>query len=108
MSMGYRFMRMMVFFDLPTITKSDLSDYAHFRRFLIKEGFSMMQESVYTKILLNGTMAQLTMERLKKSVPKKGLVQTLLITERQFANIKYLSGSKKSLVNDTDDRLVVY
>lgn len=101
-------MRLMVMFDLPTTTQSDLKNYTLFRRFLIKEGFVMMQESVYTKILLNGTMAELMMNRLKKAVPPSGLVQTLLITEKQFASIKYLVGEKKSIINDSDDRLVVY
>jgi len=108
MSLGYRFMRLIVFFDLPMITKSELRTYTQFRKSLIKDGFVMMQESVYTKILLNGTMAQLTMEKLKKYVPNKGLVQSLLVTEKQFTSIKYLTGTKKSIVNDTDDRLVMY
>ncbi|MBQ9786365.1 MAG: CRISPR-associated endonuclease Cas2 [Clostridia bacterium] len=106
--MGYRFMRLMVFFDLPTVTKIDLKTYTQFRKFLIKEGFVMMQESVYTKILLNGTMAELMMARLLKEIPKKGLVQTLLVTEKQFTNIKYLSGNKQNIINDSDERLVVY
>ena len=108
MTMGYRFMRLMVFFDLPTVTKSEIKTYTQFRKFLIKEGFVMMQQSVYTKILLNGTMAELMMARLYKAVPKNGLVQSLLVTERQFANIKYLSGGKQNTINDSDDRLVVY
>lgn len=108
MSMGYRFMRLIVFFDLPTVTKADLRVYAQFRKFLLKEGFIMMQESVYTKILLNGTMADLMMARLKKEIPQKGLVQALLVTEKQFANIKYLTGNKQNTINDTDERLVVY
>lgn len=90
-------MRLMVFFDLPTYSSTDTKNYNIFRKFLIKEGFIMMQESIYTKILLNGTMANLLMERLKKNLPPKGIVQTLLISEKQFANIEYLVGEKKEL-----------
>ena len=46
-------MRIIVFFDLPTTSAIDLKNYRNFRKFLIKEGFMMMQESVYTKITKN-------------------------------------------------------
>lgn len=108
MSMDYRFMRLIIFFDLPTFTKRDLQNYNQFRRFLIKEGFAMMQESVYTKILLNGTMASLLKERIKKNAPEKGLVQMLLVTEKQFASIEYVSGESKSVIEDSDKRFLVY
>ena len=68
----------------------------------------MMQESVYTKILLNGTMASLLKERIKKNAPEKGLVQMLLVTEKQFASIEYVSGESKSVIEDSDKRFLVY
>ena len=51
--MSYRYMRLLVFFDLPTITSLDKKEYRQFRKFLIKDGFIMMQESVYSKLALN-------------------------------------------------------
>lgn len=108
MSMDYRFMRLIVFFDLPTFTKRDLQNYNQFRRFLIKEGFAMMQESVYTKILLNGTMASLLKERIKRNAPEKGLIQMLLVTEKQFASIEYVSGESRSIIEDSDKRFLVF
>ena len=68
----------------------------------------MMQESVYTKILLNGTMASLLKERIRKNAPKKGLVQMLLVTEKQFASIEYVSGESKSIIEDSDKRFLVF
>lgn len=47
-----RIMRTIVFFDLPNIYAKDKRNYLQFRKFLINEGFLMMQESVYTKIIL--------------------------------------------------------
>ena len=108
MSMDYRFMRLIVFFDLPTFTKRDLQNYNQFRRFLIKEVFAMMQESVYTKILLNGTMASLLKERIKRNAPEKGLIQMLLVTEKQFASIEYVSGESRSIIEDSDKRFLVF
>ena len=49
--MSYRFMRMIVFFDLPTETPQDRREYTRFRKFLIKSGFMMMQESVYLSLI---------------------------------------------------------
>ena len=105
--MSYRFMRVIVFFDLPTITESDRREYTKFRKFLVKEGFIMMQESVYTKILLNNTMADLLKNKLRKNKPKSGLVQVLTITEKQFASIEYLNGTSQNNIEESTDRLIL-
>lgn len=105
--MTYRFMRILVFFDLPTETSSDKTEYRHFRNFLIKEGFSMMQESVYSKLALNGSTVELVKRRLSVNIPPKGLVQMLVITEKQFADVVYLVGEKHSQVIDSADKYVL-
>ena len=48
-------MRVLVFFDLPVITAENRRAYVKFRKFLLKNGFLMLQESVYCKLALNGT-----------------------------------------------------
>ena len=105
--MSYRFMRMIVFFDLPTLTDKDRREYRNFRKLLIKNGFIMMQESVYTKMLLNQTAQKSVMELLKNNKPASGLVQALVITEKQFSNTINISGDYKSDVIDSDERLVI-
>lgn len=64
--MSYRFMRMIVFFDLPTKTTADLREYRKFRKLLITNGFVMMQESVYTKMLLNQSVKTSVLEVIKE------------------------------------------
>ena len=49
-------MRVIVFFDLPVDTLEHKRAYRKFRKFLIEKGFLMMQESVYCKLALNGTV----------------------------------------------------
>lgn len=105
--MNYRFMRMIVFFDLPTDTEADKREYRKFRRALIKNGFIMMQESVYCRMVLNATVQQSVTEIIKKSKPSKGIVQLLTVTEKQFSGMTYLSGEFKTDVVDTDERLVI-
>lgn len=100
-------MRMLIFFDLPTITQEDRREYRRFRKFLINEGFIMMQESIYSKLLLNTTLVNLMENRLEKNKPKKGLLQSLIITERQFSSINYIVGEGSSIIKNDDNRIVI-
>ena len=88
--MRYRFMRVLVFFDLPTETIRDRRIYSKFRRFLIKEGFIMMQESVYSKLTLNNSVTSAIRDKIEKNKPPKGIVQMLVITEKQFSSMDYI------------------
>ncbi|MFG5919547.1 CRISPR-associated endonuclease Cas2 [Sneathia vaginalis] len=106
--MSYRFMRIMIFFDLPTTEKQELKDYREFRRFLIKNGFMMLQESVYVKMLLNTTTVNNFIVKLKDNLPKQGLVQALIVTEKQFQSIHTLVGEHKSELLDSDERIVIF
>lgn len=93
-------------FDMPTETAIDRKAYRNFRKFLLSEGFIMHQYSVYSKILLNGTANQAMLARLKQNNPKKGLVTSLTVTEKQFARMVYLNGERDSSVGNTDSRIV--
>lgn len=94
-------------FDLPVMTSHDRKEYTKFRKYLIKSGFYMLQESVYCKLALNSTMADSVIENLKKNKPEEGLVQALKVTEKQFERMEYIVGEKQSEVLDTDERLVI-
>lgn len=100
-------MRMIVFFDLPTETADERRTYRRFRAGLIKNGFIMMQESVYCKLLLNASAEQLAREAIRKLRPAKGIVQMLTITEKQFSKIEYLTGEFHSDVISSDERMIV-
>ena len=105
--MNNRVMRLIVFFDLPFVTTKDLTEYRNFRRFLLKNGFIMMQESVYSKIALNSQQSNLFVEKLRKNAPKKGLIQVLIVTERQYSQIEYIVGKSNSKIIDSEDRLII-
>lgn len=93
--MRYRFMRILVFFDLPTETAKDRKNYSEFRKFLIKEGFIMMQESVYAKLVLNNSITNSIKDKISKNKPQKGIVQMLIITEKQFNSMEYIVRREK-------------
>ena len=105
--MSYRYMRIIVMFDLPVVSISDRREYNKFRKYLIKNGFFMMQESVYCKLAQNSTAADLIIDNIRKNKPLSGLVQSLKITEKQFSKIDYIVGEKKSDILDSDERIVI-
>ena len=92
--MSSKFMRIMVFFDLPVVRKKDRKIYAQFRRFLLNDGYDMIQYSVYAR-LCNGTdMTNKHLKRLESALPSKGSVRCLTVTEKQYDSIDILLGKK--------------
>jgi CRISPR-associated protein Cas2 len=104
--MIYRFMRIIIFFDLPSVTKLDHIEYRHFIKNLKSIGFSQMQESVYTKLCLNEQVSDSTLKDLIRFLPKNGVISSLTITEKQFSSIKLLLGDIKSDVILSDEKVI--
>ena len=59
-------MRVMIMFDLPVTSAAERREYAHFRKLLIKNGFIMMQESIYTKLVQNESAARWAVDTVRK------------------------------------------
>ena len=100
-------MRVIVFFDLPVLTSSDRKEYRYFRKYLVKAGFMMVQESVYVKLVPNSGIADALAENVKKNKPPKGLVQLLRVTEKQYSKMDYIVGEHKSDTIESDERLII-
>lgn len=67
----------------------------------------MMQESVYVKMALNQTIVNSVVNNIKNNKPPEGIVQVIIITEKQFEKMEFITGSFTSEVIDTDERLVI-
>ena len=104
--MSYRYMRLILMFDLPMDTTEEKKTYRNFRKFLLSEGFIMHQYSIYSKLLLNDTAAKAMENRLRKNNPKRGNVTLLKVTEKQFARMIYLHGARDGSVANSDSRIV--
>lgn len=100
-------MRILVFFDLPTLTLDDKRQYRKFRKFLIEKGFLMMQESVYCKLVLNQTVAGAVVKAVRENRPQSGIVQMIVITEKQYSKMEYVVGENESNTLDSDEHLVI-
>lgn len=96
-----------MFFDLPTLTSANRREYVQFRKYLIKSGFIMLQESVYCKLALNATVSEAVVQGIRKNRPPEGLVQILTLTEKQFSKMELITGEYKSEVLQSDKRLVI-
>lgn len=100
-------MRIMVLFDLPVFTEKQRKEYREFRKYLLKTGFFMLQESVYCKLVQNSGIADIVQENIRKNKPGEGLVQVLRITEKQYSKMEYIVGENTSNVLDSDEKLVI-
>ena len=92
---GERFMRIIIFFDLPTLTKTDRRNASRFRNFLVKDGYIMLQLSVYSRICKGQDDVDKHAKRLKSLIPKEGSVRILIITEKQYGSMEILVGTLK-------------
>jgi len=91
-------MRVMIFFDLPVVKKIDRKVYSKFRRFLLNDGYDMLQFSVYSRLCNGPDMANKHIARLKDHIPSKGSIRCLVVTEKQYGEMKFLVG--KATVNE--------
>ena len=105
--MNLRVMRVIVFFDLPITTIQGIRAYTKFRRFLLKDGFIMMQESVYSKLAQNQLAANALISHVRKNSPDEGLIQILTVTEKQYSNMEMIIGNKKGDVINLSERMIV-
>ena len=85
-------MRILVFFDLPVKTAAQRKQATGFRNFLIKDGYHMVQFSVYARICNGSDAVEKHRARLKANLPDNGSVRMLVITEKQYASIDILLG----------------
>lgn len=100
-------MRVIVMFDLPVTTSLNRKEYSKFRKYLVSQGFMMMQESIYSKLVQNQTAADTVLDNIKKNKPSSGLVQVMKITEKQYSRIECIVGKNTSEIITTNDRIVI-
>lgn len=105
---NYKLMRVLVIFDMPVEKKEERREYSRFRKFLINEGYMMLQFSVYVKFCTNFSMVKKYILHLELAKPKYGNVRAFTITENQFINMKIICGEKNDReVVETEDFLTI-
>ncbi|MDR9833800.1 CRISPR-associated endonuclease Cas2 [Staphylococcus coagulans] len=107
--MSYRFMRVMIMFDLPVETKKQRRIYSKFRKRLLENVFLMMQYSVYIKSVANKDAADFSVLQVKQFLPQDGHVRSLIITEKQYEKMQILLGKEdQNIALLGDNRTIIF
>ena len=91
----YRSMWVLVFFDLPTETKTERKVASRFRKNLLDDGFAMFQFSIYMRFCASRENSSVHIRRTKNNLPKKGKVCIMQITDKQFGMMELFHGQKE-------------
>jgi CRISPR-associated protein Cas2 len=95
-------------FDLPVVTAEERKRYTHFRKFLLRQGFTMMQFSVYARFCRDEERVQTFRRRIRKAIPPGGAVRVLSVTERQFCKMENYIGKKLVQTEKPPEQLLLF
>ncbi len=99
---AYRIMWIFVYFDLPSVTKIEKKRYRLFKDRLQKDGFYMMQYSIYVRHCTSRENAEVHKRRVKKMLPPNGHVIIHMVTDKQFGMMDVYYNTKKQKSIDTE------
>ena len=104
----YRVLWVLVFFDLPTATKKERQIYTRFRKDLLRDGFAMFQFSIYLRHCSSRENAEVHIKRVKKSLPAKGHIGIMTVTDKQFGMMELYYGKKEKEKPSTPQQLELF
>jgi CRISPR-associated protein Cas2 len=87
-------MWLIAMFDLPVETKENRRHYTRFRKMLLKDGFMMLQLSVYARYIPSEEAAEVHRRTVRLAVPPLGEVRIIAITDHQFGKMEVFYGKK--------------
>lgn len=87
-----RWMRLIVFYDLPVTTVQFRKAYHKFHKFLIKDGYDMLQYSVYSRLANGHDAIDKHIRRIECNTPSRGNVRIMKVTEKQYSQMRFLVG----------------
>ncbi|MCD6416204.1 MAG: CRISPR-associated endonuclease Cas2 [Planctomycetes bacterium] len=82
-------------FDLPVDSKEARREYTTFRKELLRQGFSMLQYSIYARFCRSEESSEIFRKRLRAVLPPEGHVRLLGVTDRQFGKMDVYIGKKR-------------
>jgi CRISPR-associated protein Cas2 len=92
---AYKIMWLFVVFDLPVTEEEDRKRAGRFRKDLLKDGFTMMQFSVYIRHCASKEAMETHIKRVERFVPPKGKVSMVYITDKQYGEIRNFWAKKE-------------
>nr|MBN2278063.1 CRISPR-associated endonuclease Cas2 [candidate division Zixibacteria bacterium] len=104
----FRAMWLFTFFDLPVTTRKARREYSRFRTSLLKEGFAMLQFSVYARYCSSEEKSKSISSRLKPLLPPGGQIRFLAVTEHQFGKMLVFHGKKRVSTEKPPQQLMLF
>lgn len=86
----------LVFFDLPVGNPEERKAATNFRKELLKDGYIMVQFSVYARPCGTADRVETHVRRLRAKIPEKGEVRGLLISDAQWGRMIVVRGREKT------------
>ncbi len=105
---GFRSMWVLTMFDLPTDTRQARKDYHDFRQGLLKDGFRMMQYSVYARHAPSQERAVIHEKRVQANLPPDGEVRIIRITDKQFEKMKVFYGKMRKAEKKAPEQITLF
>ena len=105
---AYRPMWLFAMFDLPVTTQAARRQYTRFRNALLREGFSMLQYSVYARYYPSEEASQTYRDYVRDILPPEGQVRLLAVTDRQFSKMEIYFGKKRKPTEDPPAQLMLF
>jgi len=88
----YKMGWLLVTFDLPVKTREQRKRATDFRKFLLGDGFQMIQFSVYARPCVTFARQETHLRRVRANVPPEGSVRAIFITKIQWENAFIIHG----------------
>ncbi|MEQ8209568.1 MAG: CRISPR-associated endonuclease Cas2 [Lacipirellulaceae bacterium] len=104
----YQAMWLFAMFDLPVKTRRSRRRYTQFRKLLLREGFSMLQFSVYARYCVSEKHSDSYRRRIEAQLPPDGQVRLLAVTDRQFGKMEVFLGRNRTSVEEIPDQLLLF
>jgi CRISPR-associated protein Cas2 len=95
-------------FDLPVNSSEARNRYTRFRKGLLRQGFLMMQYSVYARFCSTEEKSEIFKKRIKQLLPPDGDVRLLAVTDRQFGKMEAFIGKKKVPTEKPPEQLLLF
>ena len=89
---SYKVGWILTMFDLPVLTKPERKHAAKFRKFLLDDGYVMVNYSVYARPCVNWEQMRKHAQRLEQAVPCAGNVRVMFITDKQWKDALVVIG----------------
>jgi CRISPR-associated protein Cas2 len=105
---GYRAMWLFAMFDLPVDQPKLRKEYTRFRKSLLREGFAMLQYSVYAHYVPSEESEATLRNKVRQAIPQHGQVRLISVTDRQFEKMEVFFGKRRTKVEDPPLQMLLF